>query len=169
MTRANTNAGQALRLIARAEPTWTLPKLAAELGIHPRTVARWEADQHQPSTRNREALRALIRRMRSGLAMAPFLRTVADGRLEEALEALDTASERAAREQRQAEADKRRLAREAEDEAAEDRRIAALAARNRARDLASGVVPAQRQPSITTQVDPFAVVASGQREVAMFA
>jgi hypothetical protein len=34
--------------------------LAAEIGCHPRTVARWETGQHAPSRKNRAALRTLI-------------------------------------------------------------------------------------------------------------
>jgi hypothetical protein len=73
--------------------------LAAEIGCHPRTVARWESGQHAPSRKNRAALRLLVSEllMQETAAQRNAFSQARINRLEVAREALMTDADRAER------------------------------------------------------------------------
>lgn len=90
-------AAKALEVLATLGFDWD--KVAAEVGCHRRTVARWEVGQYQPSKRNRAALRRWIGDLLTAEnAAASNARSVARiNRLNLAAEALTTDAEKAER------------------------------------------------------------------------
>lgn len=87
-------------------------KVAAEVGCHRRTVARWEAGAHQPSKRNRAVLRAWISELygaETSKAQTGLVRARV-ARLKVAADALMTHAEKAADAQFQAEMRAKRAA-----------------------------------------------------------
>ena len=116
---------------------WTTAKLAAELGVHPRTTVRWARGVHTPSRRNLLALRGLVAQLGLAETAAPRL-TRAARLLEVAHDALLTDAERAR-----------------DEELARDIRAHLVAQRQAA------------LRSITTQVDPFDLVTRSRPEPAL--
>jgi hypothetical protein len=155
-------------------------KVAAEVGCHPRTVRRWELGKHQPSKRNRTALRALIGQLLMvELAGPDTARTEARRkRLNIAAEALMTRDEKAdARAERDeldtkarafhAEARERRSAEMAERYAEVRAQVAAdrQARRDRVAAAVTAVEKWRPKRSAFADCDPFTIF--GQPEPAL--
>lgn len=156
-SKIGTDAARALSLLSRAtHAAWTPAKIAVEVGCTDRSVYRWRSGQHQPSTRNREALVTLIQALINTDHHGPYRLSARQQVLIQAREALTTDAERA----RSAEilADLRARAAQAEADAEEDLEAQRVARQAR-----------ERRRSVTAQADPFALIDSARpREVAMF-